>query len=108
MMGTDDLTVYLAELEGQVIGTATLLTMPNLTYGCAPTAFVEAVLVARDHRRKGVASAIMRRLLADARLSRLSNLELARLAEEAHRSSPASLVKPPPTGVELERRRRFH
>jgi hypothetical protein len=35
-------------------------------------------------------------------------LELARLAEEAHRSLPGVLAKPPPTGVELERRRRFH
>ncbi|MFF3442096.1 GNAT family N-acetyltransferase [Streptosporangium sp. NPDC002721] len=35
MMRSDDLTVYLAEDDDQVVGTATLMTMPNLTYGCA-------------------------------------------------------------------------
>src|SRR4051794_14677591 len=33
------LTTYVAVVGGQVVGTATLLTMPNLTYDCAPTAF---------------------------------------------------------------------
>lgn len=67
MMRSVDLTVYLAEIDDRVVGTATLMTMPNLTYGCAPTAFVEAVVVAVGHRRTGVATAIMRRLLGDAR-----------------------------------------
>ena len=67
MMATDDLTVYVAEVDGQLIGTATLLTMPNLTYDCAPTAFVEAVVVTAGHRQKGIATAMMRRILGDAR-----------------------------------------
>jgi GNAT superfamily N-acetyltransferase len=66
MMETRGLTVYLAEADGEAVGTATLLMMPNLTYGCAPTAFVEAVVVAFDDRRRGIATAIMRRLLDDA------------------------------------------
>ncbi|HEX8802759.1 MAG TPA: GNAT family N-acetyltransferase [Acidimicrobiales bacterium] len=67
MAATPDLTVYLAEAPGgEPIGTATLLLMPNVTYGCAPTAFIEAVVVVPAHRRRGVATAVLRRALADA------------------------------------------
>jgi len=76
MMRSENLTVYLAEVNGQVVGTATLITMPNLTYDCAPTAFVEAVVVAEDHRRKGIATAIMRRLLSDARSAGCNKVQL--------------------------------
>ncbi len=76
MLRSDDLTVYLAEVDDQVVGTATLMTMPNLTYGCAPTAFVEALVVAVGHRRAGVATAIMRRLLDDARSAGCNKVQL--------------------------------
>jgi hypothetical protein len=35
MTATPGLTVYLAEIGGQVVGTATALMMPNITYDCA-------------------------------------------------------------------------
>jgi hypothetical protein len=35
-------------------------------------------------------------------------LGLARLAAEAHRPGHAEIVRPPPTGADLARRRRFH
>jgi len=35
-------------------------------------------------------------------------LELAELAAAAHRPPPGVTAKPPPTGADLERRRRFH
>jgi hypothetical protein len=34
--------------------------------------------------------------------------ELVSRAEEAHRSSPGTSPRPPPTGADLERRKRFH
>ncbi|MBJ7609026.1 MAG: GNAT family N-acetyltransferase [Candidatus Dormibacteraeota bacterium] len=67
MMATDDLTVYVAETDGEVVGTSCLLVMPNLTYDCCPTAFIEAVVVADAHRRRGVARMMLGRLLDDAR-----------------------------------------
>ena len=76
MMETRGLAVYLAEVDGDVVGTATLLMMPNLTYGCAPTAFIEAVVVRFDHRRRGIATAIMRRLLDDARGAGCNKVQL--------------------------------
>ena len=51
MMESPDLTVYVAEVDGEVVGTATTMVMPNVTYDCAPTAFVEAVVVVPAHRR---------------------------------------------------------
>ncbi len=67
MMATDALTVYVAEKDGEVVGTCCLLVMPNLTYDCHPTAFVEAVVVAGAHRRRGVARMMLVHLLHDAR-----------------------------------------
>jgi GNAT superfamily N-acetyltransferase len=66
MTASPDLTVYLAEVDGTSVGTASLMTMPNVTYDCAPTAFVEAVVVAVEFRRRGIATALMTALLEDA------------------------------------------
>src|SRR5215470_3296962 len=67
MMQTDDLTVYLGEIDGEPVATAALLVMPHLTYECAPTAFIEAVAVVPEHRRKGFATGVVQRVLSDAR-----------------------------------------
>lgn len=37
MMRSEDLTVYLAEVDGEPVGTATQMVMPHVTYDCAPT-----------------------------------------------------------------------
>lgn len=87
MMRSENLTVYLAEVNYQVVGTATLITMPNLTYGCAPTAFVEAVVVAVGHRRKRIATAIMRRLLRDAGSAGCNKVQL--LSHKRHATDGA-------------------
>src|SRR5207245_864837 len=87
MMQTDGLTVYLAEIDGQAVGTATLMTMPNLTYNCAPTAFIEALVVAVGHRRKGVATAIVRRILADTRSAGCNKVQL--LSHKRHATDGA-------------------
>ena len=76
MMNTPDLTVYIAECDGSAIGTATVLVLPNLTYQCAPSAFVEAVVVALDHRRKGVATLLMRRILGDTHAAGCNKIQL--------------------------------
>lgn len=67
MLATHELTVYVAERDGAVVGTCCPLVMPNLTYDCHPTAFIEAVVVADAHRRRGVARMMLARLLHDAR-----------------------------------------
>ena len=45
-MGSDDihrdLRVYLAEVGNEPVGTATVMEMPNLTYGCAPREYLDS------------------------------------------------------------------
>ena len=67
MLTTDDLTVFVAERDGEVVGTTSLLVLPNLTYDCRPTAFFEPMVVAAGHRRKGVGRLLVEAVLAGAR-----------------------------------------
>ncbi len=87
MMDTPDLTVYLAELDHEVIGTATTIRMPNLTYECAPTLFIEAVRVAHAYRRHGIATAMIRRALDDARAAGCNKVQL--LSHKRHATDGA-------------------
>lgn len=41
--------------------------MPNVTYGCAPTLFIEAVVVVPARRREGIASLLLSSVLAEAK-----------------------------------------
>lgn len=76
ILDTEDLHVYCAEVDGRVVGTATLLVMPNLPYHCAPTAFIEAVVVRSAYRRQGLATAMVERVLADARIEGCNKVQL--------------------------------
>lgn len=76
MLVTDHLRVYCAEVGDQLVGTATLLAMPNLTYECQPTAFIEAVVVRRPWRRRGIATAMLERVLEDARIAGCNKVQL--------------------------------
>jgi hypothetical protein len=51
MMCSEGVTIYLAEIDGVAVGTATLVIVPNITYEYAPTAFVKGVFVAASQRR---------------------------------------------------------
>ena len=57
-------------------GTATLLLLPNLTYDCQPSAFVEAVVVDVAHRRRGIATALMKRILNDTKAAGCNKIQL--------------------------------
>jgi predicted GNAT family acetyltransferase len=87
MMVTSDLTVYVAELGERLVATATTLVMPNLTYGCAPTVFVEAVVVSPRHRRQGVATAMLERILTEARSAGCHKVQL--LSHKRHATDGA-------------------
>ena len=76
MLGTDNLGVYVAEADDQLVGTATLLTMPNMTYACQPTAFIEAVVVRTPWRRRGIATLMLQHLLEDARVAGCNKVQL--------------------------------
>lgn len=76
MLSTVGMTVYVAVAGREVVGTTTLLVMPNLGYDCRPTAFVEAMVVAENHRRCGVGRRLMARLLNDARAASCRKVQL--------------------------------
>jgi GNAT superfamily N-acetyltransferase len=51
--------LLVAEIDGNVVGTADLLIVPNLTHGGAPWAIVENVVVDEGVRRSGVGGALI-------------------------------------------------
>ena len=61
--------------------------MPNVTSGCAPTAFIEAVVVRPSHRRRGIAKAMLQRILTDARVAGCNKVRL--LSHKRHASDGA-------------------
>jgi GNAT superfamily N-acetyltransferase len=65
-----------ALLDGQLVGTADLLLVPNLTHACEPWAIVENVIVANTSRRSGVGRALMGHLLELARTAGCCKLQL--------------------------------
>jgi GNAT superfamily N-acetyltransferase len=69
MMAASDLTVYVAALGRDAVGSTAMLVMPHLTYECRPTAFIEPMYVVECHRRRGVGRMLVERALADARLA---------------------------------------
>jgi GNAT superfamily N-acetyltransferase len=102
MMETAGLTVYVATVDDAVVGTATAMVMPNVIYGCAPTLFIEAVVVLPSHRRRGMARAMMQRILADARADGCYKVQLLchkRHAQDgAHRLYASVGVEPESEG----------
>ena len=65
MLAVAGLSVYVAELDGNTVGTASAMLFPNITYDCRPTAIIEAVVVAYPYRRRGFATSLLRHLLRD-------------------------------------------
>lgn len=59
--------LLVAESGGVVIGTADCATLPNLTRGARSFMLVENVVVAAEHRRSGVGTALMEAAFAVAR-----------------------------------------
>jgi len=76
MLAVPGLSAYLAELERDIVGTASALLFPNVTYDCHPTAIIEAVVVAFPYRRRGIGAALLRCLLQDMRSAGCNKVQL--------------------------------
>lgn len=72
-----DYRLYVAEIDGCVIGSYALLIMDNLGHQGAPSAIVEGVMVAPDRHGRGVGSAMMHHAMAEASLSGCYKLVLS-------------------------------
>lgn len=60
MKNYPDYTIYVAMLDGSIIGTFELLIMDNLAHMGAPSGVLEDVVVHRDWRGKGVGKQMVR------------------------------------------------
>jgi GNAT superfamily N-acetyltransferase len=65
-----------AVLDGELVGAADLLIVPNLTHRCEPWAIVENVIVASTARRTGVGRALMGHLIELAQRAGCYKLQL--------------------------------
>ena len=85
----DERRVFLvAETDGgEVVGTADLVVVPNLTHAARPIAYVENVVVDREHRNRGIGAALMAECEARAREAGAYKLQLLSNADrtDAHR-----------------------
>jgi ribosomal protein S18 acetylase RimI-like enzyme len=85
----DERRVFLvAEADGgEVVGTADLVVVPNLTHTARPIANVENVVVDREHRNRGIGAAHMAECEARAREAGAYKLQLLSNADrtDAHR-----------------------
>jgi GNAT superfamily N-acetyltransferase len=87
MMRTDGLFVYLAEVDGAPLGTASMTLMPNITYNCSPSALIEAVVVVPEARRRGIARSMLDMALDDARNEGCDKIQL--LSHKRHAADGA-------------------
>ena len=81
------LKLFVAELDGRVVGTYELLVMDNLAHDGAPSAVVEDVVVAAGQRGRGIGRAMMAHALEVCRLQGCYKVSLssAQFREAAHR-----------------------
>ena len=66
LLAAPHVMVAVAEVSGAVVGTATLVMVPNLTHGGKPWAQLENMVVHESHRGTGVGRAILRSCLETA------------------------------------------
>ncbi|NPV91854.1 MAG: GNAT family N-acetyltransferase [Firmicutes bacterium] len=68
--------LLVAEIDGRVVGTATVIIVPNLGHHGRPWAAVENVVVEPDHRKGGVGAELMKEAYLIARSNRCYKLVL--------------------------------
>lgn len=79
--------VLVADEEGHVVGTVTLMIVPNLSYRGRPWAYVDNVAVDEASRSKGIGEALMRYTVEEARRAGCYKVTLTsnKRRAEAHR-----------------------
>lgn len=87
MLDARGLHLICAVDDEELVGTATMQIMPNLVYRCRPTAFIEAVNVRSRWRRRGIASAMMERLVSIASSAGCNKVQL--LSHKRHAADGA-------------------
>jgi predicted N-acetyltransferase YhbS len=79
--------LFVAELQGEAVGTIVLLVVPNLSHNGTPWAFLENLIVTEKHRRKGLGHKLLEHAIGLAGESGCHMVELCSdvRRQEAHR-----------------------
>jgi GNAT superfamily N-acetyltransferase len=59
MLSNPNYHILIGLLGGKAVSSVTLVSVPNLTHGCRPYAFIENVVTHADYRGRGYATAVM-------------------------------------------------
>ena len=54
------MTLLLLEHQNEIVSSCVLITVPNLTRGCRPFSIIENVITKSSHRKKGLASHLLK------------------------------------------------
>ena len=63
MMTNPVIDIFVAETDGQLVATCTLILVPNLTRGGRPYAFIENVVTHADYRQRGIGTGLLKHIL---------------------------------------------
>ena len=63
IMFDNDYYIYVAEKDGQIVGTATLLIRRGFIHHCGQIGHIEEVVTGKQFEKQGVASALMEKLI---------------------------------------------
>jgi GNAT superfamily N-acetyltransferase len=96
--------VLVAEVDGDIVGTAELFVRPNLSHGGRPVAEIESVVVDERCRGRGIGEALVRFCIDAARTAGCFRVQLTSNAtrKDAHRFYERLGFNPSHTGFKLK------
>ena len=108
LFASPDAKIWVADLDGAVVGYAVALHQRRPDFTVAPArewCDIDQIGVAPAHRRRGIATALMRAVVDDARASGLPDIELNSWSfnQDAHRAFEAFGFVPKAVRFELKR-----
>jgi N-acetylglutamate synthase-like GNAT family acetyltransferase len=95
--------LFVAEYDGDVVGTVALYIIPNLSHGATPYALVENLVVNHKYRRKGIGKKLMEYTIVRAKQEGCHRIELcsSKGRREAHRLYRSVGFKPEAYGFRI-------
>ena len=95
--------LLVAEVDGKVVGTVTLVVVPNITHAARPWAQVENMVVLDEYRRRGIGRALIERCAELTRKAGGYDMQLISSAhrKEAHAFYESCGFRPDPRGFRM-------
>jgi GNAT superfamily N-acetyltransferase len=80
--------LFVAEVQGEVVGTIELLIVPNLSHNGTPFAFLENLIVTEKHRKRGLGRMLLEHVV---QLAKESGCHMVELCSDARRKEAHKL-----------------